>query len=657
MRTFPLILSLLAAGPALLGPTLLGQSPAQAGEAPASMLIIDGSGSMWGPLPPDKRAKIDIVREAMRTAVTSAPNQTRIGLASFGHRRTSDCGDVEIIATPGLDRAPVAAVIDKLNPRGKGPIAEALRQTAKAIGATRPASILVITDGTDNCRQDACEAAAEIARTAPGVPVHLVSLAVEQEEIPRLSCVPKATGGRYFDVRDAQSIGPAIEEAAKLAMLGGGAVPLPPMSGPQGQPPAASAAPGAAGPALRLTASLAPGSAILNVPIHWRVSEASGDLAREDDAPDLSLNLEPGTYDVDAGLGMVHAKQTVAIEPGRLSAITVALNAAHLKLRARTANDTETSATTLLSIAADKGEKTPPETIWLSRDGQGEAVLPPGNYRVIASDGLARQQKQVALSAGTDTEVDLALATGRLELAAAYREDGSAIDAVTFVIAEDDPESPDGRREIARATGAVAEFALPPGTYYITAKAGENETRQRIAVRQGEAVKRTLVVPVARLKVTSLVGGQPVGDNAGLMYRLTSLEGEKPEVARSAVPQLDLTLKAGRYRLEANLGALNVKASQDITLEAGKPFDAVLKLDAAEIGLKLPQGMIAGTGDVFWEIRDQSGRPVWHTTLAEPNALLAPGRYTVRLETRDRRTEAAFELKSGEHRAVQLGPN
>ena len=231
------------------------------------------------------------------------------------------------------------------------------------------------------------------------------------------------------------------------------------------------------------------------------------------------------------------------------------------------------------------------------------------------------------------------------------------MEGVTFAVAEDDPDSPDGRREIARSSASVADFALPPGTYYISARAGESETRQRIAIGQGDAIKRTLVLPVTRLKISSLVGGQPAKEGMGLIYRITSLEGEAHEVARSAVPQLDLTLKAGRYRVEAKLGALNVKAAQDVTLEAGKPLETVLKLEAAEIGLKLPQGSGTAPGDVFWEIRDQSGHAVWHTTLAEPVALLAPGRYTVRLETRDRRTEAAFELRAGEHRAVQLGPN
>jgi Ca-activated chloride channel homolog len=609
---------------------------------------------MWGRLEPDKRAKIDIVREVLRPLIANA-GQTRIGLTSFGHRRKSDCSDVEVIAAPQADRDLVLPIIDKLSPKGKGPIAEAMRQSAKAIGTARPASILVVTDGADNCQQDACEAAAEIAKVQPGIPIHLVSLAVEPDEIPRLNCVPKATGGRYFDVRDAQSVGPAIEEASRTAMLSPGAPP-PASAGPgvANAPPAPQSA--SAAPGLRLTASLSHGGSILADPIDWRVTKSGGERVREDQAAELNADLEPGTYDVEAALGTTRAQQSITVEPGRRTALTVALNAARVKLRARSAKDADTGATTLLTVAADKGDKAPSETVWLGRGSQGDIVLSPGTYRAAASDGVARQEKSFALTAGTDTEIDLALATGRLELIASAREDGPAIEPVTFTIAEDDPESPDGRREVARSTAATAAFVLPPGTYYISAKSGESETRQRIAIRQGDTVKRTLIVPITHLKVSSLVGGRPAGDGTGIIYRVLSLEGEPREVVRSAVPQLDLALKAGRYRVEAKLGTLNVKAAQDVT-EAGKPFEAVLKLDAGEIGLKLPQGSPAGPGDVFWEIRDQAGRPVWHTTLPEPNALLAPGRYTVRLETRDKRVEAAFELKSGEHRAVQLGPN
>ena len=51
---------------------------------------------------------------------------------------------------------------------------------------------------------------------------------------------------------------------------------------------------------------------------------------------------------------------------------------------------------------------------------------------------------------------------------------------------------------------------------------------------------------------------------------------------------------------------------------------------------------------------DAAGRTVWRTSQAEPKALLAPGRYLVRAETRARRIERAIDVKAGEQRVVEL---
>ena len=86
-----------------------------AGDAPTAVLLLDGSGSMWARLPPDNRAKIDIVREKL-TTILQTPSSTRVGLVSFGHRRRGDCSDVEVIAPPVSVRDGVLGPIAKLNP-------------------------------------------------------------------------------------------------------------------------------------------------------------------------------------------------------------------------------------------------------------------------------------------------------------------------------------------------------------------------------------------------------------------------------------------------------------------------------------------------------------------------------------------------------------
>src|SRR6185312_15342379 len=126
-----------------------------ADDAPTAVLLLDGSGSMWARLPPDNRAKIDIVREKL-TTILQTPSSTKVGLVSFGHRRRGDCSDVETIAAPDSVRDGVLAPLAKLNPTGMGPLAAGLKAAADAIGTARPAQIVVVGDGADNCHQDAC---------------------------------------------------------------------------------------------------------------------------------------------------------------------------------------------------------------------------------------------------------------------------------------------------------------------------------------------------------------------------------------------------------------------------------------------------------------------------------------------------------------------
>ena len=69
---------------------LIWQVPTvRAEDTPTTLFLIDGSGSMWGRFEPDNRAKIDAVRELLKPVITQA-GQSKIGLASFGHRRRGD---------------------------------------------------------------------------------------------------------------------------------------------------------------------------------------------------------------------------------------------------------------------------------------------------------------------------------------------------------------------------------------------------------------------------------------------------------------------------------------------------------------------------------------------------------------------------------------
>ena len=644
--------SAVIAAAALLALASLGTTrPAAANDPAQTMLIVDGSGSMWGTLDPDKRPKIDIVRERLLTKVAPG-SQQKIGLTSFGHRRKGDCSDVEIIAPADVDRTVLNDTLLKLNPRGKSPLAAALREAAAALVPERPANMIVINDGVDNCRQDPCAAAADIAKTAPGVAIHMIAIGVEPVAQTQLACVAEQTRGSFHDVTTSDELVAAIDDVAAIAML----APSPAASGAAA--PLAPAAPTTA--TLQAKVSLSDSGGAVNLPVLWTVYQ-SGRTAvlAESTGPALTARLDPGTYDIEASYGRMRIKSPVEVAAGQTVDVKIPLNAGRLKVSVKGGNEVQPAPPTSLLIAVEPeadGKPQPQAALLVHRNALSE-VLPAGSYTVSLTDGAVRQTKTIALAAGNDANVEFTTATGRLELSAGLREDGGAIEDVTFAISEDDPDSPNGRREVARSRAPSPSFTLPAGTYYASAHSGDGEVRQRIAVGAGDVVKRALILPLVPVKVSSQIAGEKASAAHGISYRVTALDGDRRELVRSVKPDLNLTLLPGRYRIAAHLDAHDLKVAKEITVVDGQAQDVDLQFTAGEVSLKLGPGVSASVSDTSWEIVDGQGKRVWQAMATEATALLPPGRYTVHLQRRDQNLQAAFEVAAGERKVVQIGTN
>ena len=238
----------------------------------------------------------------------------------------------------------------------------------------------------------------------------------------------------------------------------------------------------------------------------------------------------------------------------------------------------------------------------------------------------------------------------------ATQPDGPPMDGVTFLIAKDDPESLDGRREVARSAALRPSFTLQAGTYYVTARSGTVEVRQRIGISAGDNVKRAIPFGLAKLVVTpeipALRNAQAAGKPA-VLTRILSLESDPREIARSTSAVPEIALAAGRYRVESTISALNIKSVQDIDLEPGSTRRIALKLDASTVTLKLAAA--APNLNLSWEIRDAQGGIVLRSSLAVPSVLVAPGRYIARLEANDRRLEKPLDITSdGQPRTLEF---
>jgi Ca-activated chloride channel family protein len=67
-----------------------------------------------------------------------------------------------------------------------------------------------------------------------------------------------------------------------------------------------------------------------------------------------------------------------------------------------------------------------------------------------------------------------------------------------------------------------------------------------------------------------------------------------------------------------------------------------------------PPGDVVGS-DVYWEVVDDKGSPVWRKTGLDAKTLLAPGHYKVRFEAQSKQRETDFEVRAGETKDVEIG--
>ncbi|NBC47284.1 MAG: VWA domain-containing protein [Gammaproteobacteria bacterium] len=191
---------------------LLSPSAAARDSGPQSILILDGSGSMWGQI--DGVAKIEIARDAIDRMLADWPAERELGLMAYGHRREGDCSDIEVLAEPAsVDRAAFNAMTEAVSPRGKTPIGAAVERAAQTLAADdRPATVIVVTDGRETCQADLCELGATLEQSGAAFTAHVIGFDVDDES-GELACLASETGGRFIAASDAESLASALQVA------------------------------------------------------------------------------------------------------------------------------------------------------------------------------------------------------------------------------------------------------------------------------------------------------------------------------------------------------------------------------------------------------------------------------------------------------------
>ncbi len=648
-------------------------APLQAQEAPSrqpppAILIVDGSGSMWGQIA--GRAKISIVKKVLPEVLSTLPPDIRLGVMAYGHRRKSNCRDIELMVPVAPSGRRQQQAIKGILPRGKTPITGALEAAARALRSQGGGGrIILLSDGVENCRRDPCAMARELVRGARDLQIHVVTLGLSPDKAAALQCLPRVSGGLFRVAQGEAELDSALRQV--FAAL----VPKKPAAKPK------KPAPPPPPPELQLSATLAPGGPRLAQGVIWHVGPIDAQreaLATYRQAAPV-LKLSPGTYYVEANYGLARVVSKVTVKPHGPTRINLVLNAGTLVVETRVQNaeagqevpvgDGRLVLTVRRKLADGRQMEIDRRT-----DGAARYRLPAGEYLVTLQTGRVRTQQKVVLAPGAVETLRLAPKIAVLRLSAHGAPEGAALDDVRYQIFAASPsasgmdagDAASGRgppRPILRSASKTPAFYLAPGTYRVVATAGRAVTRRKVVLESGRETPLRLVLPSGRLVVKVTTNGVPVADG-GLHTRVFALDKDTKDthaktaatpIATSHARAPAFRLPVGRYRVEVRAGRVNVMASRVVQIAPGDDVAVTLTLASGllQTVLRRKAGQ-APLRHVFWRLLDERGRELFFTSEPIPRFLLAPGRYWVEAQSRGQSFKKIVNVTVGDQKRLDI---
>ncbi|MEL7299918.1 MAG: VWA domain-containing protein [Pseudomonadota bacterium] len=194
---------------------LLLSAPLAAQERTNTILVLDGSGSMWGQI--DGVNKIVIAREVVGTLLADFPGGQNLGLTVYGHRTRGDCSDIETVVAPGQGtRGAIEQAVNGINPRGKTPMTDAIINAAEALRYTEEAAtVILVSDGIETCNPDPCAAATALEEAGIDFTAHVVGFDVtDPEALAQMQCLAGNTGGQFLTAANAAELSTALTRVA-----------------------------------------------------------------------------------------------------------------------------------------------------------------------------------------------------------------------------------------------------------------------------------------------------------------------------------------------------------------------------------------------------------------------------------------------------------
>lgn len=641
---------------------------------PTLMIVLDGSGSMWGKLSDGTDTKLALSQQFLIDSLKSARPNLKLGFASFGHRRAGNCADAQVIVAPNPGSAKnIIAHIEKHNPRGKGPLSLALRRAAEAISPKAQSAIVLIHDGYDNCRQNPCDVANEISKSHPNLKIHTIGLDLPRSALNAMSCVAKKTGGTMRLAKNATALKSAVEDALALTAL------RPPEKIARATTNATRAnadknALNSGPPRIRISASFKTDTNQLLRDVDWQVvSEKNpNDVRLERRATELTALLPAGDYLVRARAGLAKTDQKISVKEKGETHQTLRLDAGMIAFE-RGAPQTAAEGPSKPAFISIRSKDNAPSKeyarpTWIGTDkGTAPLVVPSGSYDIEIARGSTQKNMTATVAAGKITKVNTLLSDGVLVLdstiAASDVPDTDAAgpsarpQEISYIISVDDPSYPGGRREIARSAAGHAEFSLSPGTVYVEARIGHAQRQRRLAIGSGQIVRHQFEFDLANVTLAAMIGDQPIPTSTPIQFTVFALSSGRPKRLTSVSKQNpSLVLPSGRYRFEANVAGKLIGKSKDIEIFAKtRPTTVTVPLNAGQLTLENERSTSQASLPRYQIRNTSTDEIVWRGRVTQSKTtLVPPGHYILETRGTPKRPPQTFAVELGQTTVIRV---
>lgn len=201
-----------------------------------AMIVFDGSGSMAeigleaGP------PRIQDARTALRRALPQVEAFRDLGLLIYGPGALDGCSNIDLRFAPvPLAARPVIDAVDALRPGGMTPLSASVRQAAEVLDyRTKPATIVLVTDGNETCGGTPCQLGRDLMADAADFTVHVIGFRARFDffgwDNPEQSsytggdtvakCLSDETGGTYVSAETVDELVAALNETLGCALIG-----------------------------------------------------------------------------------------------------------------------------------------------------------------------------------------------------------------------------------------------------------------------------------------------------------------------------------------------------------------------------------------------------------------------------------------------------